>query len=300
LDLFVSGEKTATVRCPGSCGELAQGSIGGRNFLITCPIELYSEVTVAIGQSEESCKIEVGSKVNEAVIRTFRHFNIPLLPHQVKVHSDLPEGKGMASSSADISAACLATATVLGRDLDLNSIADIALSIEPTDGVFFPGIMMFDHVKGLTRQQLGMPIPLLISVFDVGGEVDTLRFNERIDLADLNHAKEPQIRQALEYITTGLEQGSAELVGKGTTLSALANQVILPKPFLNEVIQLAGQHGAVGINVAHSGTVLGVLFDLYNSDRSQDCIQAIACQYPAIRYMKTVHLISGGLEVISR
>lgn len=36
------------VRCmvPGTCGELLQGSIGGVDSLVSCPIDLYSRVTV--------------------------------------------------------------------------------------------------------------------------------------------------------------------------------------------------------------------------------------------------------------
>ena len=40
----------------------------------------------------------------------------------------------------------------------------------------------------------------------------------------------------------------------------LANQELLPKPQLESVLDLAQAAGAVGVNVAHSGTVLGLLF----------------------------------------
>ena len=85
----------------------------------------------------------------------------------------------MASSSADISAACLTAAIFCAREMSNYEIANIALSIEPTDGIFYPEIVMFDHIRGRIRYKLGMPPPIAIAVFDYGGEVDTVFFNRR-------------------------------------------------------------------------------------------------------------------------
>ena len=37
---------TARVLLPGGCGELVQGALDGVPFLVTCPIDCWSEVTV--------------------------------------------------------------------------------------------------------------------------------------------------------------------------------------------------------------------------------------------------------------
>ena len=37
------------VRVPGSCGEIMQGYWQGEPFLVTCPIDRYSTVTVRPG-----------------------------------------------------------------------------------------------------------------------------------------------------------------------------------------------------------------------------------------------------------
>lgn len=54
----------------------------------------------------------------------------------------------MASSTADISAVSQAVALSLGRKLSEREIADIALSIEPSDATFFKGIVQFDYREG--------------------------------------------------------------------------------------------------------------------------------------------------------
>jgi L-threonine kinase len=44
-------------------------------------------------------------------------------------------------------------------------------------------------------------------------------------------------------------------------LSAEVNQAVLPKPLLEELRQATTEAGGLGVNCAHTGTVLGVLFD---------------------------------------
>ncbi len=281
------------VKSPGSCGELVQGTIEGKNFLITCPIDLYSEAEIIIG--EKKTQANPGSKVLSAVEKTMQYLGCGDKNLQVIITSELLSGKGMASSSADISAACQAVALQLGKLLTPDEIADLALSIEPTDGVFYPGIMMFDHVHGIIRRYLGIPPAMHIAVFDVGGEVDTLYFNRRADLAELNKAKESQVRQAMDLVINGLALRDIRLIGQGATLSALANQSILYKPCLDKIIDIIPSFGAVGVNAAHSGTVLGILFSAENMSCCHDCIAAVQAACPEVQYLRTVRLISGGL-----
>ena len=244
-----------TVKAPGSCGELAQGTIDGKNFLITCPINVYSEVTV---QKANYTPLHTGNKVRLAIDKTLHYLNVKGSSLHVSVTSDLPVGKGMASSSADISAACQSIALHVGMQLTPDEIARIALSIEPTDGIFYAGIVLFDHIHGSLRHYLGNAIPMSIVIFDVGGQVDTLHFNQRHDLKKLNKANECQVQRAVTLISNGLALKDISLIGKGATMSALANQSILFKPHLEEIIAIGHFWGAVGVNIAHSGTVVGV------------------------------------------
>jgi L-threonine kinase len=286
---------TATVRAPGSCGELVQGTLDGVNFLITCPVDLYAEVTVTPGAAGSSA---AGDKTVAAVLRTWEYLGVTREPFTVAVTSDLPQGKGMASSSADIAAACQAAALAAGRRLTADEIADIALTIEPTDGIFFPGIVMFDHVRGLTRRSLGSPPPMSVLVFDAGGRIDTLEFNRRTDLAALNAAKEHEIRRAVELVSRGLAAGDCALIGQAATISALANQAILAKPALPDVIAIARRHGAVGVNTAHSGTVLGILFPGRPAPAvAEACRADVVRACPALQFLRLTRLIPGGLTV---
>ena len=281
-----------TVKAPGSCGELAQGTIDGKNFLITCPIDLYSEVTVK--PHEGAASLDVGSKVISAIKKTLHYLQVTDNFH-VTVKSELPIGKGMASSSADISATCQSIALSAGKLLSLDEITNIALSIEPTDGIYYPGVVLFDHVKGHLRQALGNAIPMYIAIFDVGGEIDTLHFNQRSDLEKLNQAKRMQVQNAMNLIVEGLTKNNVALLGKGSTLSALANQKILYKPHLEEIIDIALSWGAAGVNIAHSGTVVGVLLPINKLNNCSPCIEEISRHCTGVTFLRTVKFISGGL-----
>lgn len=279
------------VRAPGSCGELVQGVIDGQPVLITCPVNMYSEVEIISAIKPKA----PGSKLESAVRKTLEYLEVSGTYYKAIVRSELPVGKGMASSSADISAACQAAALTAGRSLSADEIADIALSIEPTDGIFYPGIMLFDHIHGAIRLSLGKPPQIKILIFDIGGKVNTLTFNKRHDLAVLNQNKESAVRQAVALVTEGLKNGDAELIGQGATLSALANQTILYKPCLEDVLSIAREQGAVGVNIAHSGTVLGVLFTPDKEQRFAACIDTIYQAYPKLKFVRCADLVGGGL-----
>ena len=287
----------ATVRCPGSCGELVQGTATGMNFLVTCPVNLYSQVSVSLSADSKS-SAPIGKKTLQAIRKTLDYLGLSFSGVQVEVSSELPAGKGMASSSADITAACLATAIAAGRKLDLATICEIALDIEPTDGVFLPGITMIDHVTGQVRRLMGEPPEITIAVLDAGGEVDTINFNHRSDLAELNYHKEPEVLVALRMVEQGIQAGDCSLIGAAATLSALANQSILFKPSLERIIEISRTFGSIGVNAAHSGTVLGVMFDPRAHSDINGCIQAICRECADIRFFRTVRMVSGGLLIV--
>lgn len=280
-----------TVKAPGSCGELVQGKVNGIDFLVTCPINLYSEVSVIKKEDNSST---LAPKMQLAMEKTLSYLKINPISLYIKTSTQMPLGKGMASSSADISAICQSIALSFGKKLTPHQIADIALSIEPTDGIFYPGITMFDHRYGKVRHSLGDPPPITVVIFDIGGEIDTLLFNQRQDLDYLNQEKEKQVSEALELVVEGIKQKDIYKIGRGATLSALANQKILNKPPLEELIDTAMQVGAVGVNVAHSGTVAGVLFPNKTSKPHDDFLEKLQ-KISNITYLNTVKLISGGL-----
>lgn len=249
--------------CPASCGEIVQGTIDDCNFLVTCPIALYTQVAVSLDgnvNKPNDCSGLDHTKTIQAVEKTLIYFGMEDLKPHVSVNSNIPYGVGLSSSTADITAACLATAQVLGERISDDAIADIALSIEPSDGIMYPGAMLFDHINGQWRKSLGKLPEMDVYIINTGEQVDTRQFNNMKDLKQKNRQKEPAVRQAIDLTLKAFEKGDVKLLGDAMKISAVSHQTILFKPHLSNIIDLGNQYSAVGVNVAHSGSVMGVFF----------------------------------------
>ena len=281
------------VKVPGSCGELAQGMLENNNILITCPISWYSKVEI------EFCRPNVAEEKKNC--KSYQAVELLLRRHKMQrefslhINSQLPRGKGMASSSADIAASLVAAAKALSLELFADDIKEIALSIEPTDGIFLSGITAFDHISGSICDNLGVPPLMKIAIFDFGGEVDTLAFNKRQDLHELRRKKKDQFTEAYNLVKEGIFRSNPVLIAKGATISALANQIILNKPSLEKIILIGNSCGALGVNVAHSGTVAGVLFDSNIMEAFDSCVAKIVSDCGTLQYLGSADLISGGI-----
>ena len=293
---------SATVRVPGVCGELVQGMQGDSLFLVTCPIDFFSRVRIDLYDGTDAGEPpEVGGcanhpKAGEAVRVTLERLGHDRLSAKLSVNNPIPRGKGMGSSTADVAGAIAATGLALGVELQPAAIAEIALSVEPTDGVMFPGIAMFDHLAGSIAESLGPPPPMEIVALDFGGAVDTVEFN-KVDRRPLWRSIQAETSQALELVRAGVQQGDPALVGRGSTISALASQRVLPKPRLAEVNEFASQVGAVGVNVGHSGTIIGILLDA-RPRRGKSTFRQAREAFPDAEMVHHFRLLGGGVQAV--
>ena len=286
---------SATVRAPGVCGELAQGVIEGIHFLVTCPVDFYSRVKVDIYadgpgvEAPEDC-----DKAAAAVRRTLFHLKNAKVRAKLTINNPIPRGKGMASSSADLAAAIAATGLALGEEISPYQIAQIALSIEPTDGIMIPGVALFDHRAGIIRESLGPPPPMEIVALDLGGTVDTVQFN-LVDRFQRWESVDEQTGEALRLLRHGIAEQDPALVGRGASISAEASQTVLAKPRLAEVKEFAESVGAVGVNVGHSGTIMGVLLDA-RERRGKSTYHKALSAFPDAESVYHFRLLGGGVQ----
>ena len=288
---------SATTRAPGVCGELVQGMLAEAYFLVTCPVDFFSRVQVQVFRDGPKLAVPDGcSKSAAALSATLVYLGRDDLSAKLRINNPIPRGKGMGSSSADVAATIAATGLALGVELSPQSIAEIALSVEPTDGVMFPGIALFDHREGSIAEILGPPPPMEIVALDFGGTVDTLEFNA-VDRRAKWRSIEADTRSALELVRTGLAQSDPALVGRGSTVSALASQEVLPKPRLSDVNQFAQDVGAVGVNVGHSGTIIGVLLDA-RQRRGKSTFHQARNRFPEAKMVHHFRLLGGGVQQV--
>ena len=286
---------SATVRAPGVCGELAQGVIDGVNFLVTCPVDFYSRVKVDIYSDGPGVDAPADCQKAAAAVRnTLSQLKKSNVRARLTVNNPIPRGKGMGSSSADLAAAIAATGLALGEELTPYQIAQIALSIEPTDGIMIPGVALFDHRDGIIRESLGPPPPMEIVALDLGGTVDTVQFN-MVDHLERWQAVGQQTTEALRLLRQGIADQDPVLVGRGASISAEASQNVLAKPRLAEVREFAESVGAVGVNVGHSGTIMGVLLDA-RERRGKSTYHKAQDAFPDADSVYHFRLLGGGVQ----
>ncbi|SFM77977.1 GHMP family kinase ATP-binding protein [Marinobacter zhejiangensis] len=282
------------LKAPGTCGELVQGALDGQDFLINCPIDLYSYATVK-GHPEPGLHISSPghfSKIRDTLLLASEQHDLELA-HELNLFSDIPRGKGMASSSADITAAFMAVNDHCGVSLGMESFASVVTEIEPSDCVNFPGIAHLNHLTGHLFESLPAPTGLKVLIVDCGGNVDTITF-DRLRARSIYKAHEAYLRDAVATLKRGLITGDLDAVAYAATCSARLNQQIMFKPQFDPLLQFAMTSGALGVNCAHSGTVLGVLF------READELEAHLRTHIAKRFgdslqiLGTFNVIGGG------
>lgn len=283
-----------TVRVPGSCGELIQGQVGGEPFLVTCPIDCYTMVRV----SDRLRGIEgLGRKSLIALERTLTSLSKEEFPWGLRLESELPRGKGMASSSADIAATIAAVSLAFDYQPYPAEILRMAVEIEPTDGVFCSGIVRINHITGqMLAGYQGLPT-FRVSVYDTGGEVDTLLYHERME----GTVDEKGSAEALALFEQGCRCRDMAMIARAATLSARNNQILLPKDDLEDLLAFVLERGALGINVAHSGTVIGVLWpENFPAGQLAKAEIDISRQFPSLILLTQTVLRGGGIEMAGK
>ncbi|OBU06153.1 GHMP kinase [Morganella psychrotolerans] len=255
----------AEAHCPASCGELLQGWILGGEKLVSCPINWFSYVSVT---EDVPLGLE-RPRMRQMLERVLKHLDIvPEATGMLRIEYDstIPVGKGLASSTADIAATAQATARFYGHELSPETLAALCVSVEPTDSTFFSSLTLFDHQTAGTQISLGWAPDLKILLLESPDIVLTEDFHKRDRRAALL-ARETQLEQAWQYLSTACEQQSPQRLGEAATLSAIASQDLLPKHGFNELLELAEQNKIYGLNVAHSGSVIGLIYDDTQHDK---------------------------------
>jgi len=281
-------------KAPATCGELVQGFLDGREFLINSPIDLFAEMGVEIHDTGriEIESLETFDKTAQAVRATLNRLGAGHLGAYVTIHRQIPRGKGLASSTSEISAAIQATAEALGRNISSAEMSEIAIGVEPSDGVYFPSVVMFDQLKGELLEVFGAPPPLAFIIVDTGGEVDSLHF-DRLRLRQNAQRHEREIRTAVELVTRGFRTRDSHLVARAATLSAYCNQSVLYKAELEILLASTQELGALGVNCAHTGTVLGVMFNPLLTPL-EPLLERVEMEVGAEKILGVHELIAGG------
>lgn len=252
--------------CPASCGEFVQGMVGEEEYLCSYAVDMYSTVCI----EEKLQDINIGHyKSRKAIEKVFERFNIPIKESKnlsLDIYSEIPVGKGMASSSADIGATIKATTSLLGKSLTGEEISKLAAQIEPTDSIFIEQNNIFNPLNGQVIKYLGNIQNGRVVILEPHKILSTMKIRSNPNYKSIKKQNNEIIKEAFSILEDGIRTNNLSLVGRACTLSSLANENIDKKPGIKEIIEISQNYGAYGVNIAHSGTVVGILIDKFMND----------------------------------
>ncbi|MFC9912503.1 kinase [Streptomyces sp. NPDC127197] len=258
---------TGVSTCFGTFGELLQGRLPepGADFLVTLPVARWTMAKFQVDPGRDDVDVrphhkDKARRMAEMVLAAARG----PAGGSLMIDSSLPEGKGMASSSADLVATARAVANAVGLELPPQRLEDLLRRIEPSDGVLYPGVVAFDHRRVRLRARLGSLPTMTVVGMDEGGTVDTVAFNRLAK--PFTPADRREYARLLERMTRAIARRDLAEVGAVATRSAEMNQALWPKRTLPAVQRICADVGALGVVAAHSGTMLGVLLDTADPD----------------------------------
>jgi uncharacterized protein involved in propanediol utilization len=192
----------------------------------------------------------------------------PVAGGHVEVFSDIPCGIGMGSSTADVTAAIRAIADFHGVTPTAEEIGRIAVRAEcASDPIMIDDrIVLFSHREGIVLEAFGRRLPSMIVVGCVA-DPDTISIDTiALPLAVYTAADIDTFRSLRSELRAAVAASDVARLAGVATSSAVINQRFLPKPAFDFLLDLCKRTGGCGIQVAHSGTVAGVIFDSRRDD----------------------------------
>ncbi|GHE73704.1 GHMP family kinase ATP-binding protein [Streptomyces vinaceus] len=245
----------------GTFGELLQGVLPGddRHFMVTFPVAGWSRAVFRHSPGHQGFTVWPPHK-RKAV----RIAELALAAAgrtgggSLELSSELPEGKGMASSSADLVATVRAVGAAVGTTFAAAEIESFMRKIEPTDGVMYDQIVAYHHREAELREELGMLPPVVIVGHDEGGQVDTIAHNRQARV--VGEAEKAEYAVLLAELCEAVRGQDLRAVGRVATRSAELNAAARSRRSLPELQRICADTGGLGVACAHSGTVLGILY----------------------------------------
>ena len=172
--------------------------------------------------------------------------------------SDLPISKGYSSSTADMVSCLQAAALGQKQLLKAADLTRLCAKIEPTDSVAFADWTVIDPLTGQVVWQTDWRPELYVYILEPVEMVTTL---DLVRMKDSPSYPAEESKRLLPLFQAACQEKSLEKLGHLASYSALLNNKRLPKPYLKELLALVKKYQCLGLNVAHSGTLVGMLLN---------------------------------------
>ena len=289
--------------CPGSCGEWLQGWMMGGEKLISYAIDSFSRVTLEEANGPTDGHLWLWQQRPRAwkmMQLVMEKVTVPLKEQKsfcLSLESPLPLAKGMASSTADLAAVGDAVTRWFGKELSAQELTTLCAQLEPTDSILFPRLSLLDPLTGEVSLSFEESLPELELIVLEGKKGIVTETSRKTDHNEKRKAYASEMDKALKLFGKGLKEKEAAFLAEAAWISAQGNEAFYPQAGLGEIRELALRCGALGINVAHSGSTIGVIYQPKSMDREkfQHHWIGLACsnEYQTPRYQQ---MIAGGIR----
>lgn len=283
--------------CGAHHGELFQGQIHDgaghlRRCLVTLPCNNFQ--SRAVFQPDWTGHLRVDPARKEKTRRTVALVLESLgrreLGGVIRVTSNIEGSKGYGSSTADCVAAARAAADALRAPIGEDDIARLVVQAEQaSDNVMFSNSALFAHREGVVLEHYFKPVPD-IEVLSVDTEPDSSIDTVQYSPACYSAKEVRSFAMLAAALRRAIQTQDRRLLGQVATASADINQRFLPKPGYKELRSLAQHTGALGVAVAHSGTLLGIMLDpAFAATRAADalCDEVIRLGFAKVSRLRT-------------
>jgi uncharacterized protein involved in propanediol utilization len=249
--------------CHGTLGELIQGPVmheGKMQIgLISLPVQRYSWMHFVAGEDGEHAHDLPHKEKCRRAIALYLARHERCLPRGRWLHdSELLQGKGMASSTADIVASIRCLDRVFGLRSTPELIADILRQVERSDSVFLNHYALYLSARQCVLRYLPHDPHFHVCYIDEGDTVLT----EAVTATLLDHyaANLDVYESNLRLTLAAFDAGDRIRIARCASVSAALAQQVLPKRHYSEIVARRAAFGADGIVVAHTGSLIGYLF----------------------------------------
>lgn len=245
---------------PGTCGEFAQGPLpDGQEFHVTCPINKSATVDVEVRSASDFdvTGLQLHQKKLElALMRTAEHIELGAVAIHVRWWSDLDVGKGMGSSTADVLSGIRALANAVGETLTPETEGTLATDVESSDGTMYPGIAAVNQKTGVALRRWEW-FPEFVIVMLVPNDTvltEAINFDGKKEIAGDYEALLADFDAAVD------KRSIADFASASTRAFGLNAQYV-PNAYASNLFPRLAELGALGLNVGHTGTVCGLLYE---------------------------------------
>ena len=262
-----------SVKIYSRIGELMQGVLPDRSSFLVSGLPsstLCSEAILDDGPDDDVLPPKV-CKALSFFLPPEDHRMKRLAGKSLRLRSNIPWGKGLSSSSADVLSVLYVVNDYLRTGFTPEDLYRIAAQVEPTDPCLSSDVVLFKQDTGVAERSIPLP-PLTLLYFDAAPdrEVSTL------DLVRPYADDAPWFFDGLlrRFLHRAAEKDYAGIFDC-ITGSAVYNQAIVRLPRFHEYHALALDAQA-GLMVAHSGTIIGLLARPGQTDALYEKLQRMA------------------------